>query len=111
MQHTRTFSNWARSPATGLNVSTHSGAAGGQLHLALGLSFVEAASPASPRPLSSAPGGCGPHLRLPFPPASSSEDLETPGAQTNSILEEPFPKLASLRSPPQTWPPPETFLL
>ena len=80
MQHTRTFSNWAGSPATVLNVSTHSRAPGRQLHLALGLSFVEAASPATPRPLSPAPGSCGPHPRLPFPPASSSEDLETPGA-------------------------------
>ena len=41
-------SKWARSPATGLSVGTRSGAPGGQLHLALGLSFVEAASPTSP---------------------------------------------------------------
>lgn len=58
-----------------------------------------ASAPAAPSPLP--PVGC-PHPRLSFPPASSSVDLEAPGPQTSSILEEPFSNLASLPSPSQT---------
>lgn len=58
-----------------------------------------ASAPAAPSPLPQV--GC-PHPRLLFPPASSSVDLEASGPQTNSILEEAFPNLASLPSPSQT---------
>ena len=113
VQNTRTFSKWARSPATGLSVGTRSGAPGGQLHLALGLSFVEAASPTSP--LLPPPPLPGPRWAVPTPDSHSLLPLlpwiwrlqghrQTAFWKSPSLIAHPYPHL--LKQPP-----PETLLL